>query len=126
VPDSVRLVPLAGDGGYSGILVDARGLAPAAALFPRVVTERDEEVIGPGFAAPGFLADSGQFGYYRGQSAAAAALRIGPNPLVVRALRTTGLNNCDLVISRADAARVHGSAANLKLLEQCRTGLLID
>jgi hypothetical protein len=126
VPDSVRLAPLDAAGGWTGILIDVRGLAPAPALFPRVITEDDAEVIGPGFAAPEDLNDVGQFGCYQTQFAATTSKRIGPNPLLVRALRAAGTTNCDIVVSRSDAARIHGSAANLKLLEQCRVGLLID
>jgi len=41
-------------------------------------------------------------------------------------LAVTGTNYCDLVISQADAARIHGSKSNLELLSRCRVGFLVD
>ncbi len=84
---------------YTGILIDAKGLQYRPALFPRVVTESDDEVIGPGFAKPENLAQYGPAGYFRDRVAALSSERVGANPLVVRALSVTGINSCDFVIS---------------------------
>jgi hypothetical protein len=111
---------------YTGILIDAKGLDSRPALFPQVVTESGDEVIGPDFAKPELAAQSGLVGYFLDRTVALSSERIGANPLVVRAIGVSGTNSCDLVVSQADAARIHGSKSNLDLLGRCRVGFLMD
>ncbi len=111
---------------YTGILIDAKGLEYRPALFPRVVTESGDEVIGADFAKPEQLAQTGLVGCFHDRTQALTSDRIGANPLIVRALSVTGTNSCDLVISQADAARIHGSKSNLDLLSRCRVAFLFD
>ena len=127
-PAGVKLVPYeTGDmPEYTGILIDAKGLAPRPALFPQVVTESGDDVFSTDFAEPEQLTQRGLVGYFRDRAQALTADRIGSNPLILRALGVTGTNPCDLIISQADAARVHGSQANLDLLSHCRVGFLLD
>jgi hypothetical protein len=127
VPDGTRLAPPDAPGATcSGILIDARDIGFRPALFPRVVTENGEEVIGPGFAESERLSDWGQLALYRDRLAALAGDRIGPNPLAIRALRATGTNSADIVISQGDALRVHGSRGNMLLVGACQVGLLVN
>ncbi len=128
VPPGVELVPYEDESTpvYTGILVDARGLQLSPALFPRLVTEQDDEVYGPGFAKEEELAEQGMVGYYRNQTEALMSERVGSDPLIVRALSVAGTNYCDLVVSGRNAAGIHGSRANLELLARCRVGLLVD
>lgn len=125
-PAGVKLVPLEADGptDYTGILVEAGGLDLVPAFFPRVMTEDGREVVGPGFADPSALAERGQARYFTSRIDAGADDRVGANPLVVRALRVTGSNRCDLVVSMYDATRLHGSRNTVKLLSECRVGIL--
>ena len=127
-PAGVRLVPYeqGNEPEYTGILIDANGLGAEPALFPQVVTESGAEVVGADFAKPEQVSQSGLVGYFRDRSQALTADRIGPNPLIVRALGVTGTNACDLVISQPDAARIHGSKSNLELLSRCHVGFLVD
>ena len=111
---------------YSGILIDAKGLEYRPALFPKVVTESGDEVISADFTKPEQLAQTGLVGYFHDRTQTLTSDRIGSNPLIVRALSVAGTNSCDLVISHADAAKIHGSKANLDLLSRCRVGFLID
>ena len=124
----VRLVPYESGNApeYTGIVIDAKGLECRPAFFPRVVTESGDEVIGADFAKPEQLAQSGLVGYFHDRTQALTADRIGSSPLIVRALSIAGTNSCDLVISHADAARIHGSKSNLDLLSRCRVGFMLD
>jgi len=127
-PPGVRLVPF-DDGsaaGFTGVLVDARGLGFRPALFPRVVTPDDREVIGPGFFDPEFLAGQGPVARFRDRNSAFLSERVGTNPLVVRAQSAAGANSCDLVVGTYDAGRVHGSRRLLELIGECRVGFLVD
>jgi len=127
-PAGVKLVPYETGGApeYTGVLIDAKGLESRPALFPRVVTESGDEVFGPDFAIPEQMAQSGLVGYFDDRAQAMTAGRIGPDPLIVRALGVAGTNACDLVVSHADAARIHGSKASLELLSRCHVGFLVD
>jgi hypothetical protein len=127
-PPGVKLVPYETGTApeYTGILIDAKGVEYVPALFPRVVTESGDEVIGADFAKAEQMAQSGLVGCFYDRAQALTADRIGSSPLIVRALGVAGTNSCDLVISQSDAARIHGSRANLELLSRCRVGFLID
>jgi hypothetical protein len=127
-PAGVELVPYetVGTPEYTGILVDAKGLGARPALFPQVVTESGDDVFSTDFADPEQITEHGLVGYFHDRTQALTADRIGANPLIVRALSVTGTNSCDLVISRSDAARIHGSRSNLDLLSRCRVGFLVD
>jgi len=127
-PAGFKLVPYeTGDTPkYTGVLIDASGLQSRPALFPQVVTESGDDVYSSDFAEPEQLTQYGLVGYFHDRAQALNADRIGPSPLIVRALGVTGTNLCDLIISRADAARIHGSQSNLDLLNRCRVGFLVD
>ena len=127
-PAGVKPVPYeTGDAPqYTGILIDAKGLDSRPALFPQVVTESGDDVFSADFAKPEQVAQYGLVGYFHDRTQALTADRVGSNPLIVRALGATGTNSCDLVISQADAARIHGSMSNLELLSRCRVGFLVD
>jgi len=128
VPPGVELVPYEDDDtpAYTGILVDARGLEFQPALFPKVVTETGDVVIGPDFADEDELAEKGAAGYYLDRNEALTGDRTGSNPLVVNALSVAGRNRCDLVVNGAAAAEIHGSSLNLQHLAECRVGILVD
>ncbi|MEO0086374.1 MAG: hypothetical protein ABIK37_07065 [candidate division WOR-3 bacterium] len=127
-PSGVRPVPY-DDGSadvYTGVLIDGRGLRFRPALFPRVVTPDDKEVIGPAFADPEPLAAQGAVALFNDRNSAFLSDRIGANPLVVRALAVTGSNSCDFVISAHEAGRIHSSRHLLKLVGECRVGFILD
>jgi hypothetical protein len=111
---------------YTGILIDAKGLGAKPALFPQVVTESGDDVYSTDFAEPEQISQYGLVGYFLDRTRAMTADRLGPSPLVIRALGIAGANSCDLVISQADAARIHSSKSNLELLSRCRVGFLVD
>lgn len=127
-PPGVRLIP-GEDGsavGYTGILIDGRGLPFRPALFPRVVTPEDREVIGPAFADAEPLAAQGAVAYFHDRGSAFLSERIGANPLVVRAQAVTGTNSSDFVISLHEAGRIHSSRHLLRLISECRIGFIVD
>jgi hypothetical protein len=64
-------------------------------------------------------------GYHNNMNQARANERVAGNPLVVRALRTTGANGCDLIISSADAARIRQAAGNVSFLDECRVMIVL-
>lgn len=128
VPPGITLVPLEESNAtnYTGVLIDARGVDFNYALFPRIVNEDGRTIYGPEFFLPTYATDRGSVGYYDNPAGAMADDRVGFNPFRVNAIRSTGKNNTDLVISNSDARKLHSSLENLKLLERCRVVILTD
>jgi hypothetical protein len=128
VPPGITLVPLE-EGNpviYTGVLIDARNIDLNPALFPRILNEDGRVVYGPEFLISTFAAQRGSVGYYDQMMPAQNDDRVGLNPIRINALRASGRDSTDLIISDADALRLHGSLENLKLLERCRVVILTD
>ncbi len=105
---------------YTGIIIDARGLAMQPALFPRIVDEEGRSIYDPAVVDAEFATGRGYIAYTSALAAAPARSRIGEHPLVVRARRVRGEARVDLVLSRADAAHIQGHDGTRRLLQQCR------
>ena len=112
-----------GDPGASvtSLVVDARGQKIVPALAPRVLDEDGKELYGPSR-----LGEEGRragAAYAHDLEAAKTALksRLGDRPLVVKAARVQG---SDLVISKADAARLAGR--DLAFLSEGKVVILAD
>lgn len=121
-----RADPLpAGAAGPSGssLVVDARGQKVVPALAPRIVDESGKELYGPASLGDAGRKAGGAAAYARDLDAARAALkeRVGPTPLVVKAV---GARGSDVVISAADAASLSGR--NLAFLAEGKVIILAD
>jgi hypothetical protein len=51
--------------------------------------------------------------------------RVGARPLIVKAIRTHMAGKTNLVVSSADAARIHSSVRHLNFLRACRVSIVI-
>jgi hypothetical protein len=114
------------DSGYTGLVVDARGLSVKPALCFQLFSEGGREVYGPAYASRESAVASGMCRYDPDIEAASANPRVGKKPLILRAVRlkTPGLSN--IVISNADAARLQSSVEHLAFLRQCRVIVVMD
>jgi len=52
--------------------------------------------------------------------------RVTANPLVINAVKVSGPNKADVVISSADAATIQAAAANQNFLDKCRVMFIVD
>jgi hypothetical protein len=52
--------------------------------------------------------------------------RIGKSPVTIKAVKASGPNKADLVISNADADQIKSASKKLKLLEECRVIIILD
>ncbi len=111
---------------YTGLVVDARGLAVRPALAPTILDEKEQEVYGPGIVSREFAVQQGVSGYTRGLKFAQQAKRVLNAPLTVKALRIREHARSDIVISNADAAKLRSSFEHLKLLKECRVVIVVD
>ncbi|MEO0076456.1 MAG: hypothetical protein ABIK33_00355 [candidate division WOR-3 bacterium] len=127
VPEGVKLVPQETEftPKYTGILIDARDIDLQPCLFPKVLTEDGEEIYSLGFATNEYVTKLGLVSYVQSFDQAFQNERLGINPLRVTALKSSGPNKTDIIISQADAKTMHNSQHNLGLLERCQVVILI-
>ena len=111
---------------YTGLVVDASGISVNPALAPRLVDEDGKEVYGAAYASREFAVQKGMSGYSKDVKNAKICPRVGNKPLSVKGLRTTGLGNCDIVISNADASILRNSSEHLAFLKKCLVIIVLD
>lgn len=117
--------PTASDG-YSGLIVDARGIGARPALVPILVDESGKEVYSPAFVSREYAVQNGVCEYTRTVEGIEKVPRVTPNPLLIKGLRTVGEHHCDIVISNADAFKLRDASTNLHFLKQCRVIIVLD
>ena len=118
--------PSASTGAYSGVIIDARGIEARPAMVPVILDESGREVYSPAFISREYAVQNGVCVYIHSTDALQQIARIAPNPLLLRGLRTQGQNQCNIVISDADAFKLRDSSTNLHFLKQCRVVIIID
>jgi hypothetical protein len=113
-------------GAYTGLIIDAKGLGVMPAMAPKVVDESNKEVYGSAFVDREWAVRQGMVGYEKDLAAARANQRVTNNPLVVKALKASGANKSDVVISNADAQRLQQATQTQNFLDNCRVMFLLD
>jgi hypothetical protein len=111
---------------YTGLVLDARGLGLRPAIAPRVVSEDDDEIYGSRFVDREWAIKNGMTGYAKDIESAKKDERVGGNPMVVKAVKVSGPNRTDVVISEDDARRLHAVTRNFSFLKECRVIILVD
>lgn len=111
---------------YTGLIVDARGLKVEPALAPMILDEAGREVYGVGFASKDLAVKKGLVAYEKDLSQAKKNELAGAKPLIVKALKAFGTERTNVAIPTADALALHGSKANLSMLDQCRVIFVVD
>ncbi len=133
VPPGIDLVHVGGDyqegyggGVFTGLIIDARGLNVRPAMAPKVLDQKGDEVYGSKYVEREYAVDIGMVGYEKNIDRAAHNDRVADNPLIVKALEASGQNGTDVVVSEADAIKIHNAAANMNFLEHCKVMFILD
>lgn len=100
----------AASGVVTGLVVDARGLGVRPAMAPKVVDEQGQEVYGSKYVSREYAVDIGMVGYEKDIERARTNERVTNSPLIVKAVKASGPNKTDVVVSAADVARIHSAA----------------
>jgi hypothetical protein len=111
---------------FTGLVIDCKGLKVKPALSPKVVDEEGRQVYGSAYVTREWAIKHGIVGYSKEVAAAAKLTRVGKTPGKIKAMKASGDNLTDIVISNDDAAAVRSAADNLKFLSECRVVLVID
>lgn len=118
-------VPMAA-GAYTGLIIDAKGLGVMPAMAPKVEDENGNEVYGSKFVSREWAVRQGMVGYEKSLEAARGNQRVTNNPLVIKALKASGANKSDVVVSNADAQRLQQATQSQNFLDHCRVMFLLD
>lgn len=111
---------------YSGLVVDARGTGAHPALAPRILNEEGDEAYSVAYVEQRGVAEQGIVIYVPDLPSAQANPRVTSTPLLVKALRASGTNHTDLVVSDADVQTIHGVPDHFKFLKQAKVLVILD
>lgn len=113
-------------GGFTGLVVDARGLEARPALLPVVADPSGLTAYGSFQVAREDAARKGVVIYTRNPEGNLLRSRAGKSPLTVRALAVSGANKADLVISYEDAILVRTLFKKQDVKNHCRAVIILD
>jgi hypothetical protein len=113
-------------GAFTGLIVDAKGLGVMPAMAPKVVDENGNEVYGSKYVSRDYAVQQGMVGYDKDVNAARNNQRVTNNPLIIKGLKAGGTNHTDVVVSDADAQRIHSAAQTQNFLDKCRVMVVLD
>jgi len=107
---------------YTGVIIDARGLGLESTFSPRVYDESNTIVYGNKYIDVNYAISQGMVDYAitpeMVQAAENGQSRAGLRPLVIKALRVVD-NDCNIVISTADANAMLAYNQNAGFLRKC-------
>ena len=105
---------------YTGLIIDARGLELEPALYPTIVSEQGNEIYSSLFISREFAVQYGVCTYICSMDKAIREKRIGPHPLIFKALRKSSDENASVVISMADTKQIEKATERHIFLKECR------
>jgi hypothetical protein len=112
---------------FTGLVIDARGTGVIPAMIPKIVDEDGKEIYGSAYVSREWATKWGMAGYAKTpEQAAGYRDRIGAQPGMIKAIKSTGASRCDLVISNSDANNIRAAAKTMKFLSDCRVIILVD
>lgn len=132
MPKEVRNSPLqhkasGSNKGFTGLIIDARGLKVMPAIAPKLVDQDGKEIYGSAYVSRDFAKKWGMAGYAKTpQQASQMKDRIGNQPGIIKAVGVSGPAKTDIVLSAADARDVKAASTTQKFLSDCRVIIIVD
>jgi len=112
-------------GVVTGLIIDAQHLQFTPSASPKILDEDGREIYGSAYLDKAWVEKHGVVGYAPNLSEAKANARVAGNPVVVKALRVTGANNRDLILSDQDARKVRELSKNLNFLDNAKVIVVV-
>ena len=113
-------------GVFTGLLIDARGTDISPALSPKTLNEDGAVIYGYADVDRQFALEQGMIGYLKDIMAARTNERIKGRPLEIKALKSSGKNDADLVISNADGVRLRQMNREQSFLREARVMVVLN
>lgn len=114
------------DSGFTGLIIDARGLGVRPILNPLIVSEQGHAAYSPVYISREFAVQNGVCKYMCSLDHALTEKRIGIRPLVFKGLRKEGKLNDAIVISMSDYLTLEKTFERHSFLAECRVVIVID
>ncbi|MBD3290240.1 hypothetical protein GF337_15650 [candidate division KSB1 bacterium] len=111
---------------YTGLIVNAKGLGARPAMAPKILDEQGNEIYGSRYVSREWAVKMGMVGYDKDLNRARSNDRVANNPMVVKAMKVSGPNKADVVVSQQDAAQIKAVAANQNFLDKCKVMFIVD
>ncbi len=121
----MMVVPAFGQAVVTGLIVDAKDLSFNPTASVKILDEEGREVYGSAYLDKQWVEKHGVVGYANSLADAKGNERVGKNPHVVKAIRVTGPNNKDLVLSEEDARKVRELGKHLNFLDQAKVVIVV-
>jgi hypothetical protein len=123
-PAPSELAP-AGEG-YTGLVVDARGLGLKPALAPRLLDEQGKELYAGEILARDQAVQAGVAGYAKDLIAGSRQSRVTDRPLIVKGLKASGNKSTDIVLGAEGVKAIQQSDPTSHYLKQARVVVVYD
>jgi hypothetical protein len=112
--------------GFSGLVVDCRGLAVKPAMVPVILDEDGNVIYGSAYISREHAVRTGVASYLRDLAAAKNNTRVAPRALTVKAIKALKGRDSDVVISNDDGAKIRRNPTNLGFLQKGRVLIVLD
>ena len=110
---------------YTGLIFDAQSLSFVPSASVKILDEDGREVYGSAYVSKEWAEKEGIVGYAKSLEDAKANQRVSGNPLVIKAMKCTGPNSKDLVISNEDARKVRDLSKNINFLDKAKVMVVV-
>ena len=115
-----------GTRGYTGVVVDARGLKVTPALAPVIYGQDGFGAYGPYQVSRTNAVNKGVVAYAVTDNQSVLRERAGERPLLVKALSAYGSWQTDLVVSSSDARLIRAIVRSGPIADGCRVVIIVD
>jgi hypothetical protein len=111
---------------YTGLIIDGTVTDALPAMVPNILDESGEGIYGQDFVPREAAVNNGVVMYAKSlEEAKANVARVGTNPLVVRAIKSSGINKADLIIADNDVENVALIADNTDIYDNCKVIIVL-
>ena len=110
---------------YTGLIFDAQSSSFIPSASVKILDEDGREVYGSAYVSKEWAEKQGIVGYAKTVDDAKANQRVAGTPLVIKAMKATGPNNKDLVISNEDARKIRDLSKNLNFLDKAKVMVVV-
>ena len=110
---------------YTGLIFDAQSSSFIPSASVKILDEDGLEVYGSAYVSKEWAEKQGIVGYAKTVDDAKANQRVAGTPLVIKAMKATGPNNKDLVISNEDARKVRDLSKNINFLDKAKVMVVV-
>ncbi len=110
---------------YTGLIIDASELSFIPSASPKIFDEEGREIYGSAYLDKEWVEKHGIVGYAKGLKEGKANARVASNPYIIKAIKVTGPNSKDLIISNTDAGKIRELAKHLNFLDQAKVVIVV-